>query len=105
MSNDSPSHGGQKNPVAMCRCDVYRWEHGDYSLAGDEGDPGMGRFSLEALLHFCPQGTLAVLVLVFLTDLTGTKCLLWSIYSHLYRYKSVVRCTIHGKVNVNVCVN
>ena len=73
VSKDSPSHDGQKDPAAMCRCDVYRWEHGDYSLAGDEGDPGMGRFSLEALLHFCPQGTLAVLVLVFLTDLTGTK--------------------------------
>lgn len=47
-------------PVAMCRCDVYSWEHRDYSLAGDESDPGMGRFALEALLHFCPQGMMSV---------------------------------------------
>ncbi|XP_064387306.1 prolyl 3-hydroxylase OGFOD1-like [Halichondria panicea] len=49
-TNSVQSENLVQNAVALCHCDVYRWCHGDYTLAGDEGT---GRFVLDAQLHCC----------------------------------------------------
>ena len=43
---------------ALCRGDLFRWCVGDYSLAGDPSDPGLGRFCLEAVCSFNCEGSL-----------------------------------------------
>ena len=50
-SNDSES------PAAVCRCDLYSWHPGDYTLAGDESDPGNGVFCLVAMFNLSCEGT------------------------------------------------
>ncbi len=52
-TNSVQSENLVQNAVALCHCDVYRWCHGDYTLAGDEGT---GRFVLDAQLHCCSDG-------------------------------------------------
>ncbi len=42
-----------QDAAALCHCDVYRWCHGDYTLAEGEGT---GRFVLDAQLHCCSDG-------------------------------------------------
>ena len=46
-----------KGPAAVCRCDLYSWYPGDYTLAGDESDPGYGVFCLDAMLNLSCEGT------------------------------------------------
>jgi hypothetical protein len=69
----SPSEGGSEkngknyplvstdsqNPAAaaVCRCDLYSWHPGDYTLAGDESDPGHGVFCLDTMLNLSCEGT------------------------------------------------
>ena len=43
-------------PAAVCRCDLYGWHPGDYTLAGDESDPGHGMFCLDAMLNLSCEG-------------------------------------------------
>ena len=45
-----------EGPAAVCRCDVYSWHPGDYTLAGDESDPGHGVFCLDAMLSLSCEG-------------------------------------------------
>ncbi len=52
-TNSVQSENLVQNTAALCHCDVYRWCHGDYTLAGDEGT---GRFVLDAQLHCCSDG-------------------------------------------------
>ncbi len=52
-TNSVQSENLVQNAAALCHCDVYRWCHGDYTLAGDEGT---GRFVLDAQLHCCSDG-------------------------------------------------
>ena len=69
-SGPSPSEGGSikngqncttdsENPAAaaVCCCDLYSWHPGDYTLAGDESDPGYGVFCLDAMLNLSCEGT------------------------------------------------
>ena len=44
---------------ALCRGDLFRWRHGDYTLAGDPHDPGIGVFALEADISFNCDGMCA----------------------------------------------
>ena len=48
-----------ENPAAatVCRCDLYSWHPGDYTLAGDESDPGYGVFCLDTMLNLSCEGT------------------------------------------------
>ena len=46
-----------KDPAAVCLCDLYSWHPGDYTLAGDESDPGYGVFCLDAMLSLHCEGT------------------------------------------------
>ncbi len=41
---------------ALCRGELFHWCPGDYTLAGDPTDPGLGRFCLEATLCFNSEG-------------------------------------------------
>lgn len=41
-------------PVALCRCDVTNWSHGDYTLAGEGGNHA--GFLLDSQLHLCSDG-------------------------------------------------
>lgn len=43
---------------ALCRGEVCHWRHGDYALAGDPCDPGLGKFALEANIAFNSEGEL-----------------------------------------------
>ncbi len=52
-TNSVQSENLVQNAVALCHCDVYRWCHGDYTLAGGERT---GRFVLDAQLHCCSDG-------------------------------------------------
>ena len=53
-SSSSTKH--PEGPAALCRCDLYCWQPGDYTLAGDESDPGLGKFCLDAMLNLCSEG-------------------------------------------------
>ena len=48
--------GEAATAAAECRCDLYRWQCGDYTLAGDESDPGYGKFCLDAVLSMSCEG-------------------------------------------------
>lgn len=41
---------------ALCRGDLYHWLPGDYELAGDPYDPGLGTLCLEASVCFNCEG-------------------------------------------------
>ena len=51
-------------PVAVCRCDLYSWHPGDYTLAGDESDPGYGVFCLDSVLSLNCEGMYAVKTII-----------------------------------------
>ena len=53
----SVASADSKSPAAVCRCDLYSWHPGDYTLAGDESDPGYGVFCLDTMLNLNCEGT------------------------------------------------
>ena len=52
----SSSNHKSLGPASECRCDLYRWQTGDYTLAADESDPGLGNYCLDAMLSFNCEG-------------------------------------------------
>ena len=48
--------GPELTSSALCRGEICCWRHGDYTLAGDPTDPGLGHFCLEACICFNPEG-------------------------------------------------
>lgn len=54
----------EARPAAVCHCDLYSWHRGDYTLAGDESDPGYGAFCLDAMLNLSCEGTVHVYMLL-----------------------------------------
>ena len=48
--------GPELSSSALCRAEVCQWHHGNYTLAGDLCDPGLGRFCLEANISFNSEG-------------------------------------------------
>ncbi len=60
-SQGGPEPGGlELKSSALCWGELCYWRHGDYTLAGDPTDPGLGRFCLEASICFNPEGAYAL---------------------------------------------
>lgn len=51
-----PASSLELRSSALCRGEVCLWRHGNYTLAGDPCDPGLGRFCLEASISFNSEG-------------------------------------------------
>lgn len=55
-SNDHSEVAVKLTSSALCRSDVNSWDSGNYVLAKDLTDPGLGKFCLEAVLNFNLEG-------------------------------------------------
>lgn len=73
---DSTS-GLELKSSTLCRGEVCQWHHGNYTLAGDPRDPGLGRFCLEANISFNSEGKGVVIFLDVNTATYVTMHLPW----------------------------